>query len=269
MSDKTEQPDTDSTGELRVSKKTKPGCKPKMIKMPPLKVAEFRRGMALDSATAPTREQAEAAYAAGFRTWFRYLDRVPQDPDHDDRLPINLTRPELAMLLDVGFDVGLVQYYSTAYESQERGARISGAYGTQLGAIASANARALGIPRGVTIFADAEDWIRLRSKLHGRQYLVAFFEAVVAGGDEPGLYYGPNLGNGQVGYLNGREIWGLPAVRAYWKPASAAPHLPRRGPTVVQTTTFELAGLPVDGNTLTLDGNYTSERYRFKVIRKA
>jgi len=243
--------------------------KRKKTKGPALQVVPMRRGLACDSATAPTRKQAEAVYDAGFRTWFRYVDRVLADPDKDKRWPINLTRPELAMLLDVGFDVGLVQYYSTGYESQERGARLCGAYGEQLGSIASANARRLGVPQGVTIFCDAEDWIRLPSKLHGFQYLNRWSAANVAAGDEPGLYYGANMGNERAEFFTGADLYGLPRFRAYWKSMGYCPHMPRRGPTMVQAPPVKVAGLELDPNVITLDGKWLSSRYRFKVIRAA
>jgi hypothetical protein len=249
--------------------KDDPKKKAQVLVMPKLKVAPMRRGLAVDSATAPTQEQAQALYDLGVRTWFRYVDRVPQDPDTDNRWPINLTRPELAMLLGIGFDVGLVQYYSTGYESQLRGERICGAYGEQLGAVASANARALGVPPGITIFCDAEDWIRLRSKLHGEQFLRRWMASNEAAGDEGGLYHGANLGNERAGWLTGQQLYDLPHVRAYWSACGDVPQIPRRGHTITQSPPVKVKGLEVDFNTVRLDALHLSSRYRFKVIRRA
>lgn len=242
---------------------------PRRSKAPKMIAAPMRRLLAFDCAAAVDAKQAKKLYAAAYRTAIRYVDRVQADPDNDDRWPYNLTRSELAVLLKAGFDVSLVQYYSTAYESTRKGARIDRAYGERMGAVAAYNAAQLGAPEGVTIWVDAEHWPKLRSLKHARDYLIAWAQAVLTRGYEPGIYVGPNLGNERVGWLTGGDLYGLPHYRAYWRGANACPQLPRRGWTMAQMVPVDVFGLQVDQDWIGLDHKWQATRHRFRVIRAA
>lgn len=218
------------------------------------------RTLAIDTVQRLDTEIATALYRMGVRTVFRYLDRL--EDITRGRLGSNLTPEELDITLDAGLCVSPVQYYSTGYESQRRGLRLSAAYGAKLGAVAAANARALDIPDGCTIWRDLEGVV-----LATPEQIVTdcIGWAQGARGYEAGLYYGAGLGSTETGLVRGEQLWGLPYYRSYWRAASAVPEIPHRGPCVVQGTeqTIHLAGtrkLVVDFNMICLDYRYQADR---------
>jgi len=231
------------------------------------RTARAPRFAAVDCATRVSREQADQLYAAGYRTIFRYLDRVISDPDVDDRWPINLTRPELADLLDAGLYVSLVQYYSTAYESTDKGKKFSRAYGERIGNAAATNARNLGIPAGVTIWCDLEFCADATPEMIS-DYLDGWSSqvVVVSPGFDPGMYVGSNLGSHDTGYMTGSALYMRPRFRSYWRAASIVPQIPNRGWTAVQGLPIKLFGLELDQNMIALDHRARSDRDRFLVV---
>lgn len=232
-----------------------------------IRTARAPRFAAVDCATRVSREQADQLYAAGYRTIFRYLDRIVSDPEHDDRWPINLTRGELADLLDAGLYVSLVQYYSTGYESTAKGKKFSRAYGEKAGEAAATNARNLGIPAGVTLWCDLEFCADATPDMIA-DYLDGWSHKVVtvSPGYSAGLYVGSNLGSQATGYMTGAALYKRPRFRAYWRAASIIPQIPNRGWTVIQGCPIKLFGLDLDQDMIALDHRARSDRDRFMVV---
>jgi hypothetical protein len=233
-----------------------------------MRTARAPRFAAVDASTIITREQAEFLYYAGYRTIFRYLDRIVSDPDKDDTWPYNLIRSELDMLLDVGLYVSPVQYFSTPQSSTKQGAMYSRAYGETVGKAAALNAKALGVPTGVTIWCDLEECPRASPQMI-TDYLNGWSEAVsfTSPGYACGLYVGANLGSPAAGgYYSGTQLYKLPRFRAYWRAASLVPQVPNRGWTVIQGLQIKIGGVMVDQNMIALDHRATSSRDRFLVV---
>jgi hypothetical protein len=230
-----------------------------------MRTARAPRYAAIDCAQRISREQAQQIYRAGYRTVFRYVDRVASDPEHDDRWPINLTRSELYDLLSAGLRVSLVQYFSTSYESTSSGRRYSREYGRRMGEAAAANARALGIPPQVTIWNDLEGCPDATPAMV-IDYCNGWSEAVLLAGYLPGLYVGSGLGSRETGYVSGEVLYGLPRYRAYWRAASIVPQVPVRGWTVVQGCQLKAFGLTLDQDLIALDHKAKSDRDRFLVV---
>ncbi len=230
-----------------------------------MRVSFAPRFAAVDTAVRVSREQAQSLYRAGYRTVFRYVDRIESNPAHDDRWPINLTHDELKDLLDAGLCVSLVQYYSTGYESTARGARFSLAYGESAGRIAAINAQRLGTPAGVTIFCDLEA-CALATPDMIEEYCNGWSHAVVNCGYAAGLYVGAGLGSQDTGWMTGKRLYALPRFRAYWRAASIVPQVPTRGWTVIQGCEIKIAGLQVDQDMIALDHRARRSRDRFMVI---
>jgi hypothetical protein len=230
-----------------------------------MRTARAPRFAAFDASVALTAEQAAAFYAAGYRTVFRYVDRVISDPDKDDRWPYNLTRKELDILLDAGLYVSIVQYFSCSYESTRAGKRYSTAYGGKAGEIAAVNAGALGIPQGVTIWNDLEGCPDATPDMI-EDYCNGWSEAIVSHGYAPGLYVGSGLGSQATGYMVGSRLYALPRYRAYWRAASLVPQIPNRGYTVTQGCEITIAGVRVDQDMIALDHRAKSSRDRFLVV---
>jgi hypothetical protein len=181
------------------------------------------------------------------------------------KLRCNLTPEELAGLLDAGLCVSPVQYYSTGYADQRKGRALSASHGAQLGAIAAANVRALGMPPGVLIWYDLEDVPRATPETILTD-LIGWGKALVSVGYESGVYYGAGLGSAKTGYLTGEDLWGLRYYRSYWRAASAVPQIPHRGACVIQglQQTIRIAGrsLKVDFNMIALDHLWQQDRRR-------
>jgi len=230
-----------------------------------MRTARAPRHAGLDTAVAVSEEKAHGLYQCGYRTIFRYLDRIESNPDHDDRWPINLTHDELSGLLTAGLYVSLVQYFSTRYESTMGGARFSEAYGQRAGGVAATNARRLNIPEGVTIWNDLESCQQANPDMI-TDYCNGWSEAVVSGGYNPGLYVGGGLGSVDVGYMTGARLYALPRYRAYWRAASLVPQIPNRGWTVIQGCPIKIDDIEYDQDMIALDHRARSSRDRFLVV---
>ena len=230
-----------------------------------MRMARAPRFAAVDTAVRVTPEQAGALYKSGYRTVFRYVDRVLSDPDEDTRWPINLTRPELEDLLGAGLCVGLVQYFSTRYESTANGAKFSVSYGERMGEAAALNARRLGIPDGVTIFNDLEA-CEYASADMVRDYCDGWSHKLTLLGYAAGLYVGSGIGGSVAGYTSGSTLYGMPRYRAYWRAASIVPQIPNRGWTVIQGCEISIHGLACDQDIIALDHRSRSSRDRFMVV---
>jgi len=232
-----------------------------------MRASNAPRALALDTVQIMDAELAAAVYAVGVRTVFRYLDRVKDVTK--GRLRANLTPCELDVLLDAGLRVSPVQYYSTRYESQAKGKRLSADYGEEMGQVASANALSLGVPQGVTLWRDLED-VPDATPEQVVADCKAWGKSVVSHGFEAGLYVGAGLGSQETGYVRGEQLYGLPYYRSYWRAASVVPELPTRGWCVTQGSeqTMRLKcesgerELHVDFDMIALDHRYQSDRHR-------
>ena len=234
-----------------------------------MRIRHAPRRLGFDASTEITKQQAEYLYAAGYRVAFRYIDRVVTDPDKAPRdWPRNLTTGELATLLDAGFCVSPVQYYSTNYESIMKGKRFSRDYGAQMGDAAAENCRRLGMPQGITVWMDLEDCGDASPQM-AYDYCDGFGERMVSHGYAPGLYYGSGLGSpGAGGYITGALLYSLPRYRAYWRAASAVPQIPNRGCTVVQSTEVKetVFGVRLDQDMICIDHKWRSNDDVFMVV---
>jgi hypothetical protein len=184
---------------------------------------------------------------SGYQFVMRYLRRDIHVNDKPDLSPpTSLSKEELRDLLGVGMKVGLVQFHNA------RGWRkLNGAYGAKIGAAAGTNAQLLNIPRGVTLFCDAEwEWGEGETGPAAADviaYLTKWGELVKAAGYGCGLYVGAGTN------LDGSQLYGLPYYTSYWRAASIVPHLSKRGYTMAQTLQTEVHGLAVDLNWSGLD----------------
>jgi hypothetical protein len=228
-----------------------------------MRLAQAPRALACDTITALDAELAAALYAIGVRTVFRYLDRV-EDTTRGS-MGTNLTTVELQILVDAGLCVSPVQYYSTRYESQAAGRRLSADYGARIGGNAAANALALGVPHGATLWCDLED-VPEATPSQVIAHCTAWGHAVAMVGYECGLYYGAGLGSQATGYVTGDQLYSLPYFRSYWRAASVVPEVPTRGPCVIQGSeqTIRLGAreLRVDYDMIALDYQYQADRAR-------
>ena len=232
-----------------------------------MRASRASRALALDTVQVMDSELAEAVHAVGVRTVFRYLDRVKDVTT--GRLGANLTPHELDVLLDAGLRVSPVQYYSTGYESQAKGRKLSADYGAEMGQVACSNALSLGVPQGVTLWRDLED-VPDATPDQVVADCKAWGKVVVNHGFEAGLYVGAGLGSQATGYVRGDDLYGLPYYRSYWRAASVVPQLPKRGWCVIQGSeqTMKIQcesgvrELHVDFDMIALDHRYQADRAR-------
>lgn len=232
-----------------------------------MRASRAPRSLALDTVQIADAEIAAALYAIGVRTVFRYLDRIKDVTT--GRLNANLTPHELDVWLDAGLRVSPVQYYSTGYETQRKGARLCAEYGAKLGKVAAANALSLGVPQGVTLWRDLED-VPNATPAQIVEDCKAWGKSVVSHGFEAGLYVGAGLGSQATGYVRGEQLYDLPYYRSYWRAASVVPELPTRGWCVIQGSeqTIKLQcesgarDYHVDFDMVALDHRYQADRAR-------
>lgn len=115
--------------------------------------------------------------------------------------------------------------------------------GMVYGAAAVANARACGLPPGVTLALDLEDPAPCAPEAV-IAYVNAWERQIAAGGFEPMLYVGPNC------LLDGEQLYWDLRVALYWRSASRVPDIPMRGYAMAQSLPRTLAGIAVDLDTV-------------------
>lgn len=173
--------------------------------------------------------------ARGIAGAVRYLSRSTPQQRGD------LSGAEAQAIRDAGLGLIAVQHVAAPRRwlpSAERGM----AYG----AAAVANARACGLPPGVTLALDLEDPAPCAPDAV-IAYVNSWTRQVAAAGFEAVLYVGPNC------LLSADQLYWNLAVRLYWRSASRVPDIPIRGYAMAQSLPLMLAGIAVDLDTVTGD----------------
>lgn len=184
----------------------------------------------VDSDSVVTASCAGALAALGVAGVIRYLSRaIPQHPG-------DLSPAEVAAIRGAGLGVLAVQHVAPP-----RRWRPGAALGMACGMAAAANARACGLPAGVTIALDLEDPAPVAAA-EVVAYCNAWTKQVGAAGFEPMLYVGPNP------ILDADELYWNLACRLYWRSAARVPEVAVRGYAMRQSLPTVMAGLPVDQN---------------------
>lgn len=144
-----------------------------------------------------TPAQAKDAVAKNYRFAVRYVRRGTAN-NHD------LIAGEVATCLQAGLAIGVVQH--VARDGWIPGAALGASYG----AIAAEEARAIGIPRGVTVWCDLEG---VRNGVPAAD-VIAFcnnwHQKVTEAGYHPGLYVGYGAG------LTAQQLYRNLRFNAYW-----------------------------------------------------
>lgn len=135
-------------------------------------------------------QQASAFYDAGYRFAVRYVRRAEVN-NHD------LTTGEVLGILGAGLGLMVVQHVA------KPGWMPSASLGAQYGVTAGLEARAVGIPRGVTLWCDLEEVDSAADASSVIGYCNSWSSAVQAAGYSSGLYVGDGCG--------------LSAQDLYWK----------------------------------------------------
>ncbi len=187
------------------------------------------------------RISAAAALAfrkSGFGFCVRYLSRATPQSARD------LSHAEAEVILASGIGLMVVQHVLRA------GWVPAAARGKQYGIGAATNARAVGLPPGVTVWLDLEGVRSGVDKADVIAYCNAWFAPVVAAGYVPGLYVGANCG------LDGDAVYWRLRTRHYWRSGSIVPELPHRGYQMVQRLTQTpdvVNGIAIDRNVTYID----------------
>jgi hypothetical protein len=195
-----------------------------------MRVIGAPRRLGIDTAAYFT-PYAGAAYRAGYRTIFRYIEHVREHHIVSCTDPKKWFKPlsaqELDELVVLNWNVGIVQ--RSIRDLHGGGA----AKGTEIGDNAVYNAEHTGIPKGATIFCDCE-WKSsvCPSKQDQIDYIEAWAYQVHSAGYIAGLYVSPEM------KLSSKELWQLAKIKAYWKSASYVPAVDVRGYQVIQSLEY-------------------------------
>ena len=169
-----------------------------------------------DTNTHISAAAATAFRQRGFGFCVRYLSRTSPQAASD------LSHAEAQAILAGGLGLMVVQHVMRA------GWMPDAARGTQYGTVAAVNARAVGLPSGVTVWLDLEGVRGGVDRADVIAYCNAWFAPVAAAGYVPGLYVGANCG------LDGDALYWRLQTRHYWRSGSDVPDLPHRGYQLVQ-----------------------------------
>lgn len=192
-----------------------------------------------DTSTPLMRAAAEELRRQGYLGVFRYLPLPGNDTSRD------LTRDELAMLLEVGLEVGVVQHVRgfppahPLWSPAEHDALEDAATAIQM-------ARRAGMPDGVHLFQDLEAVDGSKGDTSG--YTVRWGHVVRTSGYAAGLY---------VGYavpLSPVDLYELPDVDCYWGDGPART-VAVRGCAIVQGRSLRADGVlpPLDQDVIQVD----------------
>ncbi len=225
-----------------------------------MKLTTCARCLGLDTSVYVPPKYHKLLLDAGYRIIIRYVwkhKHVNKTPNGG--WPVALSVQELIELTDAGFGVSVVQIANSQSLIPSQVA------GEEAGSAAAYNAYGLGVPKGATIWCDAE-WpvIPPNAPVGVIDYLNGWSQKETSSGYEAGLYVGGNMG------LSADELYRLPWFKHYWKSASAVPFVAKRGVQMIQgtqTTLFKTDndnGLLVDQDIVCFDGMYE----RFMVVVK-
>src|SRR5271165_4716922 len=180
-------------------------------------------GLWCDSSTKLTRAYASGLKAAGYIGVFRYV------PLPGVNAAADIDAGELAMLLDVGLEVGLIQHVRFPGWNPRDHA------GTVDGATASAAATAAGFAAGAHLWCDFEGVDTTCTAEGARVFLEAWAKTVIGAGFLAGLY---------VGYqqpLTAEQLYDLHGLNQYWSDAGHR-KVATRGVSISQGPEIQDAG---------------------------
>ena len=178
---------------------------------------------------------------AGFSFAVRYVPR--NFVVTDDSAQGNLTTPEAEDILGAGLALMVVQHVAASPWTP------SGSLGQSYGQYAVANARAIGLPAGISLFLDLEGVAAGTSAETVSDYCGSWYDVVAAAGYVPGIYIGANCG------LGASQIEALP-FRYFWESGSKVPAI-APGYCMKQSisSSYVLAGVAYDLDVIQADAN--------------
>lgn len=167
--------------------------------------------------------------AAGFGYAIRYLSRtIPENPS-------DLTADEVNTILSAKLGLMAVQHVP------KPGWSPTGNLGNAYGQAAVTNAKAAGLPPGMSLWCDLEGVAPYTTAADTIAYVNGWAKLVASAGYLPGLYVGANQP------LSGDDLYWRLVVKRYWKSASTVPDIPYRGYCMVQALMpAPFAGVSID-----------------------
>ncbi len=191
-------------------------------------------GLGFDTNQKISASQAASLRASGYTWCARYLPL----PDNDPRDDIDLA--ELAILLDAGFEVLLVQHvrYSGWNPRMHSGSLDA--------SVAAAHAITAHYPIGAHIFCDWEGVVPGIDPHGGIMFLESWSSRIISAGFSPGLY---------VGYqqpLSALQLYDLRGFDQYWSDAGHRV-VDVRGCSIEQDREETISGVKIDVDTMAPD----------------
>jgi len=179
------------------------------------------------------------AFAGQFSFAIRYLSNGAEEASGD------LTHHEALGILQAGLALMAVQH------SPAPGWTPDAALGTQDGQYAVANAAAVGLPPGVTLWLDLEGVAAGVAASEVAAYGNAWYAVVAAARYVPGLYVGAAAG------LDGDQLYDDLSFTQYWRSGSNVPEVAVRGYCLVQTIgDASIDGVPYDSDLVRADADH-------------
>jgi len=210
-----------------------------------IKLKQVERRPAFTTAGYVDRETAAALRALKFQTAMRYMRRDRHVNDEPDLASwkVSLSHEEFADDLEVGLDVGLVQF-------SDRKSVPTPENGAEAGDAAGWNATELGYPKKAVIWCDFEfDKVPDGATRAGNiDHLRSWCAKALPYDYELGLYYGTNI------LLSGEDLYRKLPFTHYWKSASNVPLVDVRGPQMTQLLSHELLGVNMTVEAPCIDG---------------
>jgi hypothetical protein len=194
-----------------------------------------------DCNTVLTTSTAQSFADAGFSFAVRYVPRTfvvtPSTAQG------NLTTQEAEDILQAGLGLMVVQHVAASPWTP------SGSLGQSNGQYAVANAEAIGLPGGMSLFLDLEGVAAGTSAQTVTDYCESWFSVVTAAGYLPGIYIGANCG------LSSSQIEAL-SFQYFWESGSTVPTL-STGYCMKQSisSSYVLAGVAYDLDVVQADAN--------------
>jgi hypothetical protein len=180
-------------------------------------------------------------FSQGYKFCLRYLSRA--------QAAQNLTAQEATDILNSGLALMPVQH------ARAPGWFPDASLGQQDGQEASANAKAIGFPTGVSLWCDLEGVNAAAPAQEVIDYSRAWYHAVHAAGYSPGLYVGAGT------LLSGQQLFDLP-FRHYWRSSSRVPDIPKHGYQLIQfSPAIQLNGIAIDLDVALPDNEGGSARW--------
>ncbi len=180
-------------------------------------------------------------FSQGYKFCLRYLSRA--------QAAQNLTAQEATGILNSGLALMPVQH------ARPPGWSPDASLGQADGQEASANAKAIDFPSGVSLWCDLEEVNTAAQAQDVIDYARAWYHAVSAAGYSPGLYVGAGT------LLTGQQLFNLP-FRHYWRSSSSVPDIPKRGFQLIQfSPAIQLNGIAIDLDVALRDHRGSSARW--------